>query len=176
MMEWKKLFLLNVFLIQRQAQFVWYNILPKSLLSFLPPAVGVYSLARSSAWKLTRAQKVFQIFYSLSLFPFSQPLCALRPPFLSSSLALFPTIVSPSSAFFSPTFWPFARLLAFSSLFCRFTFDSLCSTVYLFLTPSVLKYQSVIDSRWRSSCITSADLHSSWTTSGQTIKALPDVH
>lgn len=73
-MEWKKLFLLNVFLIQRQAQFVWYNILPKSLLSFLPPAVGVYSLARSSAWKLTRAQKVFQFFLHLShCFPSLSP-------------------------------------------------------------------------------------------------------
>ena len=35
-----------------------------SLPSFLPPTVGVYSLAWSSAWKLTGAKKVSQIFSS----------------------------------------------------------------------------------------------------------------
>lgn len=49
-----------------------------SLLSFLPPAVRVYSLAWSSAWKLTGAQKVVQFYIFLSLFfPLSASLSLL---------------------------------------------------------------------------------------------------
>lgn len=143
-MEWKKLFLLNVFLIQRQAQFVWCNILPKSLLSFLPPAVGVYSLARSSAWKLTRAQKVFQFFLHLShCFPSLSPVHSFSTlfVFLSCSfpnyhLTLF-NFFSPALTFCSSSCLPLTLLLLIYLLFPLLYFlfvpviflDSICTQI-----------------------------------------------
>lgn len=57
-----------------------------SLPSFLPPTARVCSLAWSSAWKLTAAQKVSQVFTSFCRSFFSPPLCLFASLCFSSSV------------------------------------------------------------------------------------------